>query len=144
MNVIVPVPNEVLDLHTLKFVREGVLKTKRLCTGSFHKERTTWFGLKVEVDHCALGTVYPHASGNVFSGQFEQWSSENDLDNHTLAEIVLTNDNLYADLFTPEERHSIVLDWLNRCIAYAENVKREIEKLASSTPANVAKELVEA
>lgn len=140
MNVIVPVPNEVLDLHTLKFVREGVLKTKRLCTGSYHKERTTWFGLKVETDHCAVGTVYPSET----SGTYLQWMEKNDLDDHTLAEIVLTNDNLYADLFTPEERHSIVLDWLNRCIAYAENVKREVEALASSTPANVAKELVEA
>lgn len=134
-----PVPNETLDLHTLKFVREGVLREKELASGIFHVTRIkrVFFGLfkrKVKL-HCAVGTVYPLHTA--FGGAYGGWCEQNDLDPDTLSTIMQVNDD--CPVATDAGRRNAMLDWLDRCIAYTENVTREIERLGSSNAGNVVK-----
>lgn len=122
-----PIPNEVLDLPTLRVVRAGVAEQPRLITGSFSRRRYFLALFPTGTDYCAVGAASKPEPGHVPA---YTWYDENDIDNMTLGTIIKANDSL-KDV-TPQERQRLMLDWLDRCIAYAVAVKREMEYLASS------------
>jgi len=121
------IPNEVLDLPTLKIVRAGVAAQKRLIAGRWAQYRKRWGGMVTDVEYCAIGSVLKPLPGEV--NCFEQIYGKYDVDPITCAKIVRANDVELVEV-TPEERQAAMLDWLDRCIAYAEGVKTNIEALA--------------
>lgn len=137
----ISVPNEVLDLKTLLFVEAAVKRAPGLIDREWSDYKKL-FGFPVGIERCAVG----HAVGSLpWRDHAEELSAameRYDLDCRTLAAIAQANDS--ATNCTPEERREAMLVWFERAIAYATNVKREIEKLASSSSSNVATELVAA
>lgn len=129
------IPNTVLDLWTLRVVHAGVVLSKGLIRGRMHAKR--WLGL-VTV-HCAVGTVC--SAKSTIHDAFSRWVNEHDLDIETLREIICVNDGFYEEDGSEADRREYVLDWLDRCIAYNENVHKELTALASSSVANIYTQL---
>lgn len=133
----VPIPNEVLDLPTLRLARVSVAAQRRLITGGWSKFRTL-FGIPVGVEYCTVGSMFKPFPGNYRARVAELYSKfyeTHDVDPTTISQLIWANDSALADV-TPEERRDLMLDFIDRAIAYAENVKREIEKPGSSANSN--------
>lgn len=118
---IVNIPNRVLDLATLKLVRASVVKEKRLITKTWSAWRPRRF-LPDAIEYCAVGSVFkPQPGQKLHRDEFEEFVNKHDVDPLTLAEIICVNDTELANV-SPAERRDAVLDWLDRAIAYAENI----------------------
>lgn len=134
--IAVPIPNEVLDLSTLRLARVSVAAQRRLIAGGWSKFRTL-FGIPVGVDYCAVGSMFkpfPGDAGRVADAYFNFYR-DYDVEPTTVTKLIEANDVLLRDV-TPEDRRNLMLDFIDRAIAYAENVKHEMETLASSSAVN--------
>lgn len=130
----VNIPNEVLDLETLRAVRASVAKRKVLIQGKFSTP-VEFLGIPLGTRVCAVGALLEDAGiTNVYDVR-----NMTEFDPFTLAHVIGAND-IELEHVSPRQRRDAMLNFLDRAIAYAENVAKEVETLASSGP-SVAHEL---